>query len=960
MSQHPAKPWFFNWLPVLFSWLVLSGCQPTLLVVPDLALPGDPQDPSIVSGRLDNGFSYHLRSTNTSERRDRIDVRLIVKVGSLAEQEHERGYAHLLEHLVFRGTERYSAESIEALLESAGLAWGVDVNATTHYAATVYRFSLTDSEADLLPEILALLTDFLDAVRFQPQTLELEKRIVEAEWRFRYGHRNFVVNPVVSAALAGARHSQRPPIGDLSSVRRATVQTLESFWRRHYRPSNAALVVTGNIVPWKLEEKVRENFARVPQEPDTADSALQSYLVREGNKSEFQATSGDNRVANIPYINPDLVLPQVGVSFISKVKAMDTLESVRESFREELLYKAVTHLLRYRLSVTPHCSSASAHNSLLETGQSIHTLDVTIADEDYITCLQSVSLALGSILRSGFSAVEYALVQKSFRTIAIDRAESYRSSSPRSMAETLTQRVVYGTPALSASTLEAVHLEMIEAMDADQFNKLLSGIEESYKIVYTATASKAGKLPSREQMVEATESPDPTVLVASRPERQVLYGELKPDQLLEQLKDVSAARQAGNVVVENNYFEWKLSNGARAILLRDERYDYVAMTAISAGGYLLEDNILARAARELPRFVGATGAGGYLRKSLQRLRSERDLFTSVFVDPSRHGIAAYSVPADLPLLMELVSAYFDDPVIVEPVSSSILRKLNSRASRPVIGVEESFWQQYYGRASQLGETSVMNTEHLKQVQKLLFRSPSDFTFVFVGNADPDTVARELVRIERHAKAAADTIGNPLSATDRVVDSVVTESRQTSNRLSVGLFHSCRVSLLQREVAEYYLQLLSSVIERRVRYDLRENRGLTYNIDARLLADSPGSGVRFHQIDFSVHPQDVTQARVLVNSVLNAIGRFGVTERELELAVKREEKRQRDLSHNYVELARELAIEALYGASLQYRDIVAPSVGTINSIASCFSSDNTTFIVDNEWDNESNDQPATLR
>ena len=113
---------------------------------------------------------------------------------------------HLLEHVVFRGTKRFSGRKIEALLEEAGLRWGVDVNATTHYGATIYRFSLTESEAELLPEVLSLAADFMHAVSFNPHDIEREKKIVSAEWRFRYGHRNFVVDPLVSAAFEGSQY----------------------------------------------------------------------------------------------------------------------------------------------------------------------------------------------------------------------------------------------------------------------------------------------------------------------------------------------------------------------------------------------------------------------------------------------------------------------------------------------------------------------------------------------------------------------------------------------------------------------------------------------------------------------------------------------------------------------------------------------------------------------------------
>lgn len=918
----------------------LTACQHRLGFI-DPALTSNPQDPGIISGALDNGFSYHLRSANSSEQKRNIEIRLVVRTGSIHERIHEQGFAHLLEHVVFRGTKTFSGPQIELLLEEAGLRWGIDVNATTHYGATIYRFSLTESEADLMPEVLALTADFMGAVNFDEQSIEREKKIVGAEWRFRYGHRNFVVDPLIDAALDGSEYKTRPPVGDLSTVQAATADALRAFWQRNYYASNAALVVTGNIVPWELEKLVKKSFALLPAGKKPVVAGLP-----EKQPERFKPIKGSSEVEYLSYVNPDLISPRVSVNYISRVKKTNTVASVRLGFREELLFKAVGHMLVKRLSTTHQCSQATLHNALLETGQSINSVEINVSDTDYLTCLQALSVASNQLFRNGLIPNEYEQLRQSFRTIAMDSADQYRASSPEDLAARLTQFVVYGTPALPASLLETLYLEMIDSVSATEFNNAMAEIPAKYKVVFGTSGPTDNNLPQQSLMMLATQSNDQAPLMARAPVREVLHGVLNPDQLLSNLAGIhKKAPKVKLVREEGDYYEWQLTNGARVIFQKDEKYEYVALAAMAPGGYMLASAGLTRAAKTLPRFIGVNGAGGYLQKSLQRLRSEKSLFSEVQVNPTRHSILAYSVAQDVDLMLELVSAYFDEPVIVEPASSLLLQKLNTEHSSALL--QDSFWGNY-NSVDQV-ETD-LKTSQMRQVQSLLFRTPADFTFVIVGNVEADILARELTRLERHTERSTnrkDGMVTVMGESSNIKSLTEAGTEQGRQRVNVGLFHACSVPAAMRADADLNLQLLSDIIERRLRYDIRENSGLSYQLEAQLLADTTGDGRRYHQIEYSVSPQGASQALVLVSSVLNAIGQTGVTDRELQFALKREQKRRRDLSYDYLALATEMAFAVQNGANVQSRSIGAVSLHEVNRLARCFSSENTTFVVQNE-------------
>jgi len=126
----------------LFSGLSLWA----VLVVGAEAAPwpneqGDvPPDPAIHWGRLENGQRYVVRKN--SEPAGRVYLILQVAVGSVNERDDQRGYAHFVEHMMFRGPKKYPATSIVEFLQHEGLAMGADTSAFTDYSTTFYNLEL--------------------------------------------------------------------------------------------------------------------------------------------------------------------------------------------------------------------------------------------------------------------------------------------------------------------------------------------------------------------------------------------------------------------------------------------------------------------------------------------------------------------------------------------------------------------------------------------------------------------------------------------------------------------------------------------------------------------------------------------------------------------------------------------------------------------------------------------------
>ena len=141
----------------------------------------------MVRGTLSNGLSYYIR--HNEEPRDRAQIALVVKAGSVHEEESQRGLAHFVEHMGFNGTERFAKQEIVEYLESIGNIFGPDVNAQTGFEDTTYWLEIPTDDPEIAETAFRILSDWAYGISFDPEEVDLESGVVLEEWRLLSGIR---------------------------------------------------------------------------------------------------------------------------------------------------------------------------------------------------------------------------------------------------------------------------------------------------------------------------------------------------------------------------------------------------------------------------------------------------------------------------------------------------------------------------------------------------------------------------------------------------------------------------------------------------------------------------------------------------------------------------------------------------------------------------------------------------
>ena len=307
-----------------------SAAVPSPATAPAAQAP--PLDPTVTKGRLDNGLVYLFRENHRPE--NRAELRLVVKAGSVDEDEDQRGIAHFVEHMLFNGTESWAGNDIIDYFESIGARFGADLNAYTSFDETVYSITVPTDREDLLPRGVEILAEFAGKARHEQAEIEKERGVVLDEWRRGLGAGKRIRDAQLPILLKGSRYAERLPIGLPEVVEAADTTLVRRFYRDWYHPERMALVAVGDFDAADMERWVRDAFGALPSEPAARERTDWSVPV---HPDTLFALADD----------PELRGTSVGFS-VKRPPTPD--EGTRADYRRDLVRRVGLQILNGRLA----------------------------------------------------------------------------------------------------------------------------------------------------------------------------------------------------------------------------------------------------------------------------------------------------------------------------------------------------------------------------------------------------------------------------------------------------------------------------------------------------------------------------------------------------------------------------------------------------------------------------------
>ena len=217
-----------------------------------------PVDVSWTFGTLSNGLRYAVKHNDVPA--GQVSIRVRIDAGALYENDDEQGFAHLMEHLTFRGSTFVPDGEAKRIWQRFGVSFGSDSNAQTTAIATTYKLDLPNAQPATLDESFKILAGMMSAPRINEASLNAERAIVLAELREGDSAQAKLGDALRAHFFQGQRMGVRSTIGTPATLQAATADKMIAFHTRWYRPDKTVVVVAGDATPEALEALVRKHF----------------------------------------------------------------------------------------------------------------------------------------------------------------------------------------------------------------------------------------------------------------------------------------------------------------------------------------------------------------------------------------------------------------------------------------------------------------------------------------------------------------------------------------------------------------------------------------------------------------------------------------------------------------------------------------------------------------------------
>jgi zinc protease len=219
-----------------------------------------PVDHNVIIGKLPNGLTYYIRAN--AEPRNRAQLYLVNKVGSVLETDAQQGLAHFTEHMSFDGTRDFPKNQLVDYLQKSGVKFGADLNAATTFDETVYELPLPTDSTAVFERGFNILANWAGYDTFDPAELDRERGVVLEEARQRGKNaQERLQQQIYPVLLNNSRYATRLPIGKEEIIKTVSADVIREFYHDWYRPDLQAVIVVGDFDPKRVEELIKQNFS---------------------------------------------------------------------------------------------------------------------------------------------------------------------------------------------------------------------------------------------------------------------------------------------------------------------------------------------------------------------------------------------------------------------------------------------------------------------------------------------------------------------------------------------------------------------------------------------------------------------------------------------------------------------------------------------------------------------------
>lgn len=692
-----------------------------------------PLNPAVKHGTLPNGLNYYI--LHNEEPKERVNFYIAQKVGSTLETPEQLGLAHFLEHMAFNGTTNYPGKKMLDYLQSKGIRFGSDINAYTSFDETVYRIeNVPTTDKALVDSVLLVFHDWSNGILLEEDEINSERGVIEEEWRSRNNANSRMLEAVLPQVYQEYQYQQMP-IGKIEIIRTFPPQVLRDYYKKWYRPDQQGIVIVGDIDADEMEKKVIALFSEIEM---PANAAERTY-----------PTVSDNDKPIVAYFkDKETQFPIIMISFKGEKTPFELRNTIENYVNEEIVENLVARMINNRLNEYAQKPEAKYIQAGVGFGDFLvsktkSAFEVTIIAKDNIEA--AISDAMGIVAqacKTGFMQSELVRARDEMLANYEKAYNEKDKTSSKALANELCRHFIDNEPSPGIDMEYMLATQILPNIPVEALNMGLGEILTPNNQVMIVNEPDTGEMVSvsTESFVAALES-------ALNAEYQAYVDEEITEPLIAKLP------KAGKVTsTKNGEFGttiMTLSNGAKVMVKpTDFKSDEILFTAFKEGGKInYADNVA-------PEILLSDDAynysklGNFDNVTLQKYLAGKKVSIDFTIGTKTTMLSGSSTVKDLPTLMELIYSSFAQ---LNPDAATFNNEMDKAKShmknwdKDQMRVFQKLMAKYlYNgnpmfQAIDLSVVDAVNYDKAFGIVKEALSNPGQYTFLFIGNVDVNTL-----------------------------------------------------------------------------------------------------------------------------------------------------------------------------------------------------------------------------
>ena len=720
-------------------------------------MPAMGLDPETRIGKLPNGLTYYIR--HNEYPKGQADFYIAQKVGSILEEDNQRGLAHFLEHMCFNGTTHFPGKDLINYLESIGVKFGANLNAATGMEQTIYNITnVPTARTGAQDSCLLILHDWANDLLLEPAEIDAERKVIHEEWRRSMTGEMRILEKLLPVIYPNSRYGVRLPIGTMEVVDNFPYQALRDYYETWYRPDQQGIIVVGDIDVDRIEGKIKELFSDIemPENPK-----VRTTFPIDDNKGTIYAIGHD---------------PEQTRSIVQLMIKTDPMPREMRNTMAFYVQNYITRMISMmygtrldEISSKPDAPFAAAgiYYGNFFWADTKDAISVGLIPKKTEEMPQALAAAYRELLRgsrNGFTVTEFERAKAEYLS-GYERAYNNRNQRQNStFVNACLQNFMENEPMPTPEETYETVKQIAAMIPLEAINQTIKGLvtDDNRVLLAMMPDNKEGVYPTEQQFADALAAVDKEEIEA--------YKEVvKAEPLIEKLP------AAGKIVKEEKLAqwdatEWTLSNGAK-VIVKPTKYkdDEILMNAIALGGTEKISDSKLKSLMFLDEALSQCGLGTYSNSDLRKYLSGKQVSVHPSLGVYLRSVSGNSTVKDLETMMELIYMSFTNvnftPEEFEALQNTVVSLIEKQEKNPQFIFQTKMLESLYTSPRQrmltVEDIKGADRNEIIEIARQMTANAADYTFTFVGNVDPATL-RPLVE-----KYIACLPGDPKTATRKI-------------------------------------------------------------------------------------------------------------------------------------------------------------------------------------------------